>query len=94
MKLRNNESKTLTPLPYNKTVILYTPLEGSDIIARTGISEDTDSFFHCLLQYVRPWQVFLLVFQNYFDWQNSRRFRCRLFFVTCAQKYTDIYKFV
>ena len=49
MKLRNNESKTLTPLPYNKTVILYTPLEGSDIIARTGISEDTDSFFHCLL---------------------------------------------
>ena len=49
MKLRNNENKILTPLPYNKTVILYTPLEGSDIIARTGILEENNSFFHCLL---------------------------------------------
>ena len=49
MKSKNNEIKILSPLEYNKTVILYTPLEGSDIITRTGILEKTDSFFHCLL---------------------------------------------
>lgn len=40
---------TLQELPVNKTTVLYTPLEGNDVIVRTGTLPDGESFFHALL---------------------------------------------
>jgi hypothetical protein len=38
----------LQVLPVNKTVVFYSPIEGEDVLVRTGVILD-DSFFHCLV---------------------------------------------
>src|SRR3990167_9374483 len=44
--------KQLSPLPINKTVMLYSPFEGNDMLVRTGTSENQNfiySFLHAFL---------------------------------------------
>ena len=36
-------------LPVNKTVVFYSPIEGEDVLVRTGVIEDKNSFFHSLV---------------------------------------------
>lgn len=39
----------LTILPVNKTVVFYSPIEGKDVLVRTGSIGDGSCFFHSLL---------------------------------------------
>lgn len=45
----NSELPTLTILPVNKTVVFYSPIEGKDVLVRTGTLADGSCFFHALL---------------------------------------------
>ena len=40
---------TLTILPVNKTVVFYSPIEGKDVLVRTGTIAEGSCFFHALL---------------------------------------------
>ena len=42
-------SNNLKILPLNKTVVFYSPIEGDDILVRTGILEDKCNFLHSVL---------------------------------------------
>ena len=42
-------SNSLKALPSNKTVVFYSPIEGDDILVRTGIIEDKCNFLHSIL---------------------------------------------
>jgi len=41
--------KHLKELDVNKTVVFYSPLEGDDVLARTGSISDSSSLFHAIL---------------------------------------------
>lgn len=41
--------ETLKILPVNKTVVFYSPIEGKDVLVRTGSISDGSCFFHALL---------------------------------------------
>ena len=45
----NSELATLTILPVNKTVVFYSPIEGKDILVRTGTIAEGSCFFHTLM---------------------------------------------
>lgn len=45
----SSQLKNLTILPMNKTVVFYSPCEGSDVLVRTGTIADGNCFFHSLL---------------------------------------------
>lgn len=45
----SNQLATLTILPVNKTVVFYSPVEGKDVLVRTGTIGDGSCFFHALL---------------------------------------------
>jgi len=45
----SNELATLTILPVNKTVVFYSPIEGKDVMVRTGTIAEGSCFFHALL---------------------------------------------
>ena len=45
----SNELATLTILPVNKTVVFYSPVEGKDVLVRTGTIGEGSCFFHALL---------------------------------------------
>ena len=36
-------------IPVNKTVVFYSPIEGEDVLVRTGVISEGSSFFHALL---------------------------------------------
>jgi hypothetical protein len=44
-----SELATLTILPENKTVVFYSPIEGKDVLVRTGTITEGSCFFHALL---------------------------------------------
>ena len=44
-----SELATLTILPVNKTVVFYSPIEGKDVLVRTGTVTEGSCFFHALL---------------------------------------------
>ena len=44
-----SQLKTLKLLPVNKTVVFYSPVEGKDVLVRTGTITDESCFFHALL---------------------------------------------
>ena len=44
-----NSLAPLTILPPNKTVVFYSPIEGRDVLVRTGVLNDPESFVHALL---------------------------------------------
>lgn len=44
-----SELATLTILPVNKTVVFYSPIEGKDVLVRTGTIAEGSCFFHALL---------------------------------------------
>jgi hypothetical protein len=44
-----NNSKKLKILPVNKTVVFNSPMEGDDVLVRTGTITEGSSFFHALL---------------------------------------------
>jgi hypothetical protein len=39
----------LKSIPVNKTVVFYSPIEGDDVLVRTGVISEGSSFFHSLL---------------------------------------------
>ena len=39
----------LNILPVNKTVVFYSPLEGKDVLVRTGTISEGSCFFHAIL---------------------------------------------
>lgn len=43
------QQSKLKKLPVNKTVVFCSPLEGEDVLVRTGTIEEGSSFFHALL---------------------------------------------
>jgi hypothetical protein len=45
----SSELATLTILPVNKTVVFYSPIEGKDVLVRTGTLMEGSCFFHALL---------------------------------------------
>jgi hypothetical protein len=45
----SSELETLTILPVNKTVVFYSPIEGKDVLVRTGTIAENSCFFHALL---------------------------------------------
>jgi hypothetical protein len=45
----SSELATLTILPVNKTVVFYSPVEGKDVLVRTGTIAEGSCFFHALL---------------------------------------------
>jgi hypothetical protein len=45
----SSELAILTILPVNKTVVFYSPIEGKDVLVRTGSIDGDLSFFHALL---------------------------------------------
>ena len=45
----SSELATLTILPVNKTVVFYSPIEGKDVLVRTGTIGEGSCFFHALL---------------------------------------------
>jgi len=45
----SSELATLTVLPVNKTVVFYSPVEGKDVLVRTGTIADGSCFFNALL---------------------------------------------
>lgn len=46
--LKHNTSN-LKIIPVNKTVVFYSPIEGDDVLVRTGIISEGSCFFHSLL---------------------------------------------
>ena len=42
-------AKILRKLPANKTVVFWSPIEGEDVLVRTGSIDDSSSFFHAIL---------------------------------------------
>ena len=44
-----SEFSVVNKLPPNKTVVFRTPIEGEDVIVRTGCSSELSSFFQCVL---------------------------------------------
>lgn len=46
---RKNTLPTLNILEPNKTIVFYTPIEGNDVLVRTGTFSDSNSFIHALL---------------------------------------------
>jgi hypothetical protein len=45
----SKKETTLNILPVNKTIVFYSPLEGKDVLVRTGTIQDESCFFHALL---------------------------------------------
>ena len=45
----SNELSTLTILPVNKTVVFYSPIEGKDVLVRTGTIGDGSCLLHALM---------------------------------------------
>ena len=45
----NHQLETLRLLPVNKTVVFYSPIEGNDVLVRTGTIAEGSCFFHSLL---------------------------------------------
>ena len=45
----SNQLAVLTVLPVNKTVVFYSPIEGKDVLVRTGTIAEGSCFFHALL---------------------------------------------
>ena len=45
----NNNLTILNNLPVNKTVVFYSPIEGKDVLVRTGTATEGSCFFHALL---------------------------------------------
>lgn len=45
----SSELARLTILPVNKTVVFYSPVEGKDVLVRTGTIAEGSCFFHALL---------------------------------------------
>lgn len=45
----NKQHAELNILPVNKTVVFYSPIEGNDVLVRTGTVGDGSCFFHCVL---------------------------------------------
>lgn len=45
----SSELATLKILPVNKTVVFYSPIEGKDVLVRTGTIGEGSCFFHALL---------------------------------------------
>lgn len=43
------QQSKLRKLPVNKTVVFWSPIEGEDVLVRTGTIEEGSSFFHALL---------------------------------------------
>lgn len=43
------QPSVLDALPMNKTVVFYSPVEGNDVLVRTGTVESDSSFIHALL---------------------------------------------
>jgi hypothetical protein len=41
-------TEVLKPITYNKSIVFYSPLEGDDVLVRTG-TIDNDSFYHSIL---------------------------------------------
>ena len=48
-KQMSNNLTDLNILPVNKTVVFYSPLEGKDVLVRTGTISEGSCFFHALL---------------------------------------------
>jgi hypothetical protein len=44
-----NNLSTLNILPVNRTVVFYSPLQGDDVLVRTGTIADGSCFFHAIL---------------------------------------------
>ena len=44
-----SDLEMLTILPVNKTVVFYSPIEGKDVLVRTGTIAEGSCFFHALL---------------------------------------------
>jgi hypothetical protein len=42
-------NKQLSILPYNKTTVFYSPIEGKDVLVRTGVINEGSSFIHSVL---------------------------------------------
>ena len=47
--MNNNNFNTLPLIPVNKTVVFYSPIEGKNVLVRTGTIGDGSCFFHALL---------------------------------------------
>ena len=45
----SHQFETLRLLPVNKTVVFYSPVEGKDVLVRTGTIAEGSCFFHALL---------------------------------------------
>jgi hypothetical protein len=45
----SHQLETLRLLPVNKTVVFYSPVEGKDVLVRTGTITEGSCFFHALL---------------------------------------------
>jgi len=46
---KQEQLSKLSILPVNKTVVFYSPIEGRDVLVRTGTIPDGSCFYHCLL---------------------------------------------
>ena len=44
-----SEFENLQLLPVNKTVVFYSPVEGKDVLVRTGTIGEGSCFYHALL---------------------------------------------
>ena len=44
-----NNLPSLQLLPPNKTVVFYCPVEGRDVLVRTGVIKGSDSLYHSIL---------------------------------------------
>ena len=42
-------SKQIKQIPVNKTVVFWSPIEGEDVLVRTGIIKEGNSFLHAIL---------------------------------------------
>jgi len=42
-------SQSLKQIPVNKTVVFWSPIEGEDVLVRTGTMKEGNSFFHAIL---------------------------------------------
>lgn len=49
MKKSQHKINTISILPMNQTVVFYSPIEGKNILVRTGTIANNDSFYHSLL---------------------------------------------
>lgn len=48
-------SKQIKQIPVNKTVVFWSPIEGEDVLVRTGIIKEGNSFY--MLYYTRVQRI-------------------------------------